>query len=286
MAKRFEVPGTFTIPDTIEGVMGLLTARGWERAAIVYAYTKPSKGGRPPKNSRVLPTVFPCTYTEFSAFGISGLKDQETVAFYREQWVAGIENGWAEMVGPGDTIDVPDMPFPAVGHDREPTEAEEQAAEEVGVSAKQVARAAANPKVIKAAVKSKPELADQVAEDLPAKAFKAAIKKDPVKTRVAREAVAEVDYGRDLDDARTPPREDDPYADQAALLIRMRLVRSELQAILGWTINLRGRGSNELREGVVEEVTHWRSYINAIEEAAQGRSLDAEIEKLLAEEAS
>jgi hypothetical protein len=39
------IPNRITVPETIQGVMKLLTARGWEKAAIVYAFTKPGAGG-------------------------------------------------------------------------------------------------------------------------------------------------------------------------------------------------------------------------------------------------
>jgi hypothetical protein len=113
-----------------------------------------------------------------------------------------------------------------------------------------------------------------------------AIKNDPSITRAAREAVAEVDRKRSIRDAVPGNKDyyDDPRPDQASLIMRMRSVRHMMQEILGWTINLRGLGADELRAGVFEEIAHWRSYITAIEEAAEGRSLDAEIERLLSEE--
>ena len=72
MTRKFKVPATFTVPDTIEGVRGLMTARGWQKAGIVYAYTRNDGRGRPSKKLGESPQLM--TLTEFAALGITGLR--------------------------------------------------------------------------------------------------------------------------------------------------------------------------------------------------------------------
>ena len=91
------------------------------------------------------------------------------VEFYDDQGEGTIWDGWADIVGPGDTIDVPDSklhPFPVVGHDKKPTKAEQEAATEFGVSALQVARIANQPKLIQAAVTASEKAANAAWEIL------------------------------------------------------------------------------------------------------------------------
>lgn len=123
MAEKFTVPSKFTIPSTIEGVMGLLTARKWEKAAIVYAYTKPPKEGRPetggkPPVTTVGTIQFPCSYSDFASLGIAGLRDRHAVALYRERWSEAMKKRKAKAVKPGETISVPDLPWPPTDHDK------------------------------------------------------------------------------------------------------------------------------------------------------------------------
>lgn len=70
------------IPATLEDLHSWDKARGWERAALVYAWTEPQQGERTdlghngPKLS----------LTDFADLGIGGLTKRHTVAWYRKQW--------------------------------------------------------------------------------------------------------------------------------------------------------------------------------------------------------
>lgn len=79
------------IPATIEeaqaslqGIGALLTAKSWERAAIVAAFVEIAErdGGRKPVSSNRL------SPNEFAALGITGLKSHVTVRGYVERWTA------------------------------------------------------------------------------------------------------------------------------------------------------------------------------------------------------
>lgn len=101
------------IPTTIEqavgalnGIDALLTAKGWERAAIVFAFTEERPAGNQPAqmaNSRHL------SISDFAALGIAGLTTRDTVRLYREAWIDG---GGATNIGPGDTVNLPTGKFP------------------------------------------------------------------------------------------------------------------------------------------------------------------------------
>jgi hypothetical protein len=102
---------TVAIPATIEeavgalnGIDALLTAKGWERAAIVYAFTYDTGGGRPKSDGN--PSLL--TLTDFANLGIAGLTTRETVALYRNAW---LEKG-DPNISPGDTVTLPTSKFP------------------------------------------------------------------------------------------------------------------------------------------------------------------------------
>ena len=102
-----------TIPASLDeaitsltGLDGLLTAKRWERAAIVWAFTRNNGPGRPVNDGN--PT-FTKTQAEFARLGISGLTMRETVARYREAWQAAIDAGQARAVHPGQVTELPDM---------------------------------------------------------------------------------------------------------------------------------------------------------------------------------
>ena len=106
------------IPDNIEGVMQLMTARKWEKAAIAYAFTKPSAGGRPPKNLdktvgvSVSELQFPCSIEDFARLKIAGFSSHVTVRKYRAAWQLAMKRRKAKAVKPGDPFVEPDMPWP------------------------------------------------------------------------------------------------------------------------------------------------------------------------------
>lgn len=103
-----------TIPASIEeatsnlnGLGSLLQAKEWQRAAIVYAFTE--RGAPGPKGDR--PDTGAISIREFARLGIVGLSKQDTVAEYRKAWESAMADG-APDVKPGDTISIPNLPWP------------------------------------------------------------------------------------------------------------------------------------------------------------------------------
>ena len=71
-----------TVPATIEeateawnGIGALLTAKDWERAAIVYAYTEPTEKPGPKRSV----TSDRSSFAGFAALCIAGLRSKNTV---------------------------------------------------------------------------------------------------------------------------------------------------------------------------------------------------------------
>lgn len=108
---------TFNIPETIDGAAasladleGLITARSWQRAAIVYAFTDISDtGGRPTSGSLSSETL---SVSDFAALGIQGLRSAQTVRTYHGHWQCAVDEGKAQPVRPGENVTEPDLPFP------------------------------------------------------------------------------------------------------------------------------------------------------------------------------
>jgi hypothetical protein len=152
------------VPRTIEGVAGLLVARKWDKAAIVYAWTTPEESGGRPQKRVEKSTLY--NIKQFAALGITGLTDPDSVRAYRNNWVWAIEQGLADPVGPGDEINLDllfEQPFPptTVTYSR-PHEYDAQyeaEAADAGISKDAVRRTAANKAALKAAIKADPEVA-------------------------------------------------------------------------------------------------------------------------------
>lgn len=109
--------GQVVIPSTIEkaqealgGLGGLLTAKEWERAAIVFAFTQPGAGTG--SNQHVRKSGQALGIREFARFNIAGLRDAETVAWVRQAWQDAIDDGMAAPVLPGQSTDTPNREFP------------------------------------------------------------------------------------------------------------------------------------------------------------------------------
>jgi hypothetical protein len=94
--------------SSLGGLSALLTAKSWERAAIVYAFTEPDSGQRTDLAG------FPArsTLSAFAGRGIVGLTDRDTVAWVRQAWEDAIADGQAVAVNPGDEATLPDRDFP------------------------------------------------------------------------------------------------------------------------------------------------------------------------------
>lgn len=104
-----------SVADSIEAAQSDLTqldhvARSteWKRAALVFAFTKSDKGGRPSVGSQNAPTG-KLSISEFAELGIPGLSSRNSVAHYRQRWEYLMEQYGAPEVEPGAHIAVPDV---------------------------------------------------------------------------------------------------------------------------------------------------------------------------------
>jgi hypothetical protein len=115
--RRIRIPQEHELRAHLSGLGVLLTARKWERAAIVYAFTEVGEVGRgrwykpqPPKMH----------IRDFAARGYAGLTTNKSVSRYRDAWVTAINNGWAVPVEPGMAVIIPEQPFPAWPYGNDP----------------------------------------------------------------------------------------------------------------------------------------------------------------------
>ena len=122
-----KIPTAEELRTRLNGIDRLLTATKWERAAIVFAYTEPGEVGR---GRFYKPTPPKLNIRNFAGQGYIGLSTPKAVARYREAWTTAINNGWAVPVEPGQTVELPDQPFPAWPYG-EGTTYEDHAADEL-----------------------------------------------------------------------------------------------------------------------------------------------------------
>jgi hypothetical protein len=106
---------TIRIPDDdsavlaqLEGVSKLLHAQQWERAALITALVGPPTGrtGRPSKKSLHVVT-YRYSVATLAALNFPGLRSQDTVRHYRDQWCKN-----RPVPDLGDEIDLDDPPLP------------------------------------------------------------------------------------------------------------------------------------------------------------------------------
>lgn len=109
MVDRIHIPATIAeAVASLDGLGRLLTAKQWERAAIVYAFTHPGVGGRNAR--RNLPVSGQVSIASFADLGIVGLRKRDQVALYRRAWEQAMQDG-APDVKPGDDIELPSLPW-------------------------------------------------------------------------------------------------------------------------------------------------------------------------------
>ena len=111
-------PKTLTIPTTLKaaqkalgGLGKLLTAKDWERAAIVYAFTYEPGMGMGGQNRN--PESRELTCPEFAKLGIYGLTGGDAVYRYRRAWAWAVGEGFAEPTMPGVATPLLEIAFPA-----------------------------------------------------------------------------------------------------------------------------------------------------------------------------
>ena len=109
------LPGEVSVPESIEDaasllhrVGGLMGAGHWGTAAIVWAYTYDTGGGRPNKSGEKSPLL---TIEDFAALKIRGLSTRNSVRKYRNRWQQAIDEGLAKPAQPGERASLPDIEF-------------------------------------------------------------------------------------------------------------------------------------------------------------------------------
>lgn len=97
---------------SLEGIGGLLTAKQWERAAIVFAFTEPGNGQGARTDLEPRTESGPkLSITQFAALNIIGLRTKGAVSTYRQAWQSAIDDRQAQPVSPGDQIELPSTPW-------------------------------------------------------------------------------------------------------------------------------------------------------------------------------
>ena len=110
MKNTVHIPATIEeATETLTGIESLLTKKGWERAAIVAAFVRlPGQGARTDLTSGDSPK----SAEQFSALGISGLRDPKVVRAYVQNWLDEHNGIYPE---PGADVVVPKTPWPPTG---------------------------------------------------------------------------------------------------------------------------------------------------------------------------
>jgi hypothetical protein len=108
--ETIRIPSPDELESRLTGLDALLTASKWQRAAIVYAYTEVGERGRGRFYKPEPPRMHIRTFAEQ---GYAGLTTNKSVSRYRDAWIKAISEGWASPVDPGQTVNLPDQPFPA-----------------------------------------------------------------------------------------------------------------------------------------------------------------------------
>lgn len=95
------IPRTLSSAErTLNEIGGLVTAKEWERAAVVAAFTIE---GKPGPGDRIAGDAI--SIREFARKGIIGLASQNTIRRYRDAWKAT-----GRVAAPGKTVDLADLP--------------------------------------------------------------------------------------------------------------------------------------------------------------------------------
>lgn len=107
-SARVKIPETLDeVRETLTGLAGLIDAKHWHRAAIVYAFTRNDGPGRPSAENAVNSPHL--SSREFAELGLKGLNSDQTVRRYRRTWAAAMELGEAVEATPGITVDLPGL---------------------------------------------------------------------------------------------------------------------------------------------------------------------------------
>jgi hypothetical protein len=110
MKQKIKIPATVEeAVSELSGIDALLTAKGWERAAIVAAFVRLGQSGdnRFTVGANTGPYESP---KSFAALGIAGLKSKDTVQSYVQRWLEASQGVYPE---PGANVTLPLVEYPA-----------------------------------------------------------------------------------------------------------------------------------------------------------------------------
>jgi hypothetical protein len=108
MVTTVRIPATVDAAvDELEGLAALLTAKEWQRSAIVFAFTAISDSHAAIKRDRN-GAITKLSPVEFAKLGINGLRSDNTVRFYHKAWLDG---GGDPELTPGQAVELPTIDF-------------------------------------------------------------------------------------------------------------------------------------------------------------------------------
>jgi|SRR5690554_1434503 len=154
------IPSTLDeVKEHLNGLGKLVTAKEWERAAIVWAWTeRKGQGARTD-----LSNSGKVGFSEFARLNIYGLRKYDTVAAYHDRWQSIIDElGDEYVVRPGDEIPSVEKPW------REEKSRDDGDADSDESTSDSVPQPSAEDVI--AAIRDNPEVAQQVVADTDARA--------------------------------------------------------------------------------------------------------------------
>jgi hypothetical protein len=198
MSTKVTIPATLKEAERVLGsIEGLVTAREWERAAIVWAFTEEGKGG--PRTGRELAQL---SIRAFAERGIHGLRSKDSVRRYRYAWDWAMEYAEAKDVHPGDRVTLPDAAWEEVEFPIRDGSQERYVGKDPDKVARAIGRGDIDAGELAAA------LAVEVAPADRAKAAKELLTDPSVRRMVVRDTGARADWSRteQEEDARNTAR--------------------------------------------------------------------------------
>lgn len=276
-SKMINVPGTLSAArEALADLNGLVTAKEWERAAIVYAFTRGDLRGRPSESdgNQALPI------SRFAELGIAGLTTRETVARYRRAWQTAIDQHKALPVQPDTITSAPDLEWGEV-YVSERTERGRSESLEIPVSsdARMADWFAVNPeqaaRVAQAALReavADPDMAEQVLSQVGSEARGEVIA-----------AISRVHEREDLHRSRPEPA---PEQGPLSQTVQVAMAFSKCQRNLNELALLMQETSahharSDVRDGYAAASRGLHNSLDIIDGLITGRPMEAELADLL-----
>lgn len=154
------IPSTLDeVKEHLNGLGKLVTAKEWERAAIVWAWTREGVN----QYESLVSSYQAMTITDFAKLGIINLSSRNSVREYRQRWQAIVDElGDAYAVRPGDEIPPVEKPWrEEKSRDDGDVDSDESTSDSVPQP---------SAEAVIAAIRNNPEVAQQVVADADARA--------------------------------------------------------------------------------------------------------------------